>query len=91
MLSITPEHAPITGTDDYVHNQIILAGGHHFSTNSIRALVYTEGDRYRSLFEIMRTFLKPEYRKKVYQDWYQEQQNGVRYVRPDQPKVLTYE
>ena len=84
------EEEIVTGTDDFIHQRVLQAKGQHAFNFSPSSVVFTSGDRYTSIRQILNTFLSPNMSKSVYQEWHDRQPHGYRYVSPKRPKIGKY-
>jgi hypothetical protein len=81
---------PVTGTDRFIHKRVKQAGGSAAFCFSLASLVFTQGDRYGSVAEILRTFIDPQHRRNLYQDWFARQPDGQSYVPSDSLQIGNY-
>jgi len=90
-LSQPSEKNIITGTDGYIHDQVLACGGKGYFNFSLKSIVITDGCRYKSLLDLFNTFLFPKHREVLYQEWFKASAGGVRYSVRNRPTFLTYE
>lgn len=91
VLSRAPKENIITGTDGYVHDQVLACGGKGRFNFSLKSVVITDGCRYKSLLDLLKTFLFPKHREILYREWFRAGTEGVRYSVRDKPSFLSYE
>jgi glycosyltransferase involved in cell wall biosynthesis len=81
---------PVIGVDAFLADRVREAGGRSSQSFSIASTVLTDGDRYASVMDIVRTFRDPDYKKILYADWFAENPSGVPYRPASSPSVGKY-